>query len=533
MRIARCGAILMALGLIGQAPTLRAAVWLAGVDPVVRSHWTAAGDSDFNAVFDAGAPWDRAARTVSVFKVSSQYLLNGSDEELRRMITALNQRGIPLAFEALMIPRRAACGQVEGYSNPGAIARAAQRVKRLGGTLAYAAMDEPLWFGHFDKSPAACQSSIDSVAEGVAENAKALRAIFPDVQIGDIEPFQGPGVDTLKPADIMTFAEAYRRATGTPLVFVHADLNWARHADAELKALKADLHGAGIRFGVIFDGDPNDPTDLAWTSHAEARFEDVEQQAAEKPDDAILQTWMVHPAHMLPESQPGTMTNLVLRYAREASRLSMGRDGDAVVGRLTTASAAPIGGAVIRLSIEDGRSATPVTHRTLQGVVPAGATAALVAVRVNTESQGIGGGEIALGRAQYREAGGLAIEREPLGPNDPGRPLAIARGQPLARAGPPFAVTPGRPYALDIPMGATAGLDAAGYVALIFRGVDGRELKRMEVPLTPSRRPLAEAHTDAEGRFRLATVPPSSNDLIVGAAYEGDERWRGCAATTH
>jgi hypothetical protein len=529
----RCAAALVALALIGQSPTVHAAVWLAGVDPFVRARMPGAGDGDFNALFEPDAPWKRAARTVSVFKVSTQYLLNGSDDELRRMIAGLSQRGIALAFEALMIPRHGACGHVEGYSDPGTIAQAAQRVKRLGGVLAYAAMDEPLWFGHFDQSPAACRSSIDAVAAGVAENVRALRAVFPAVQVGDIEPFQGAAARTLQPADVMAFAEAYRRATGTPLVFFHADLDWAHHADTELTALKSSLSGSAIRFGVIFDGDADDPTDIAWTRHAEARFEDIEQVAAEKPDDAILQTWMIRPSHMLPESAPGTMTNLVLLYAREASRLSLAREGDAVVGRLTTASATPIGATAIRLSIEDGRSARIVTRRTLDGVVPSGAAKALVGVRVNTESAGVARGEIALGDAQYREAGGPAVERDPLGANDPGRPLAIAMGQPLSRGGPPFAVTPGQPFTLEVPMGATAGLDAAGYVALIFLGADGREIKRVEIPLTSSRRPLEEARTDAQGRFRLTAVPPPSNDLVIVAAYGGDEQRRGAAATTN
>jgi hypothetical protein len=227
------------------------------------------------------------------------------------------------------------------------------------------------------------------------------------------------------------------------------------------------------------------------------------------------------------------MTNLVLRYAREPTRLDLLRTGVALVGRLATASGRPVGDAPISLWACDGGSARTISNRRLEGLVPSGAAKALVAVRVNTESDGVAAGKIALGPALYREAGGPAVERDPLEADNATRPLPIALGQPVSRGGPPFAVTAGRPFVLEVPMGATAGLEDAGYVALIFLGVDGREMKRLEIPLTPSRRTLGQTRTDARGRFRFATVPARSEGLIVGADYTGDDQLRGGAATTN
>lgn len=80
-----------------------------------------------------------------MFKTTTQYLTNAPETELRRMIRDLRRRHIALGFEALMLPQAGKCGSgVEGNYDPGAIAEAAAQVKRAGGELQYAAMDDPL-----------------------------------------------------------------------------------------------------------------------------------------------------------------------------------------------------------------------------------------------------------------------------------------------------------------------------------------------------------------------------------------------------
>jgi hypothetical protein len=87
-----------------------------------------------------------------------------------------------------MLPQVAA-GGVEGYFAPGQMAALAAKLKRAGGTLEYIAMDEPLWFGHYYNEKNACHSSIDNVVARVAANWREYQKVFPNVIIGDIEPF--------------------------------------------------------------------------------------------------------------------------------------------------------------------------------------------------------------------------------------------------------------------------------------------------------------------------------------------------------
>lgn len=82
------------------------------------------------------------------------------------------------------------------------------------------------------------------------------------------------------------------------------------------------MKAEGIPFGVIYDGGGTgrEENDQLWTEEAIQRFRAVESNPALVPDHAVLETWARWPQHMLPETKPGTMTNLVSQYVRRAGR---------------------------------------------------------------------------------------------------------------------------------------------------------------------------------------------------------------------
>ena len=94
-------------------------------------------------------------------------------------------------------------------------------------------------------------------------------------------------------------------AAGEPLAFLHSDVVWSGAWRLPLALLAPRLQAAGIKRGVIYNGDPDDQSDLAWTSHAEQRFSTIEADRAISPAHAILQTWMPHPSHMLTGNPAG------------------------------------------------------------------------------------------------------------------------------------------------------------------------------------------------------------------------------------
>jgi hypothetical protein len=345
------------------SPVGAADIWLAGIDPFIRHVMAPESSSDYPDLFHEHAPWPQAAKEVAVFKTTTQNLTNAPEAELRRMIQDLRRRHIALGFEALMLPQGDKCGSgVEGYSYPGAIAEAAGRVKRLGGILRYAAMDDPLWFAHQANGPNTCHSSIEEAARQIAVNVRALRGIFPAIRIGDIEPVANPGAPPDWIDEILQFAAAYRAASGSPLDFVHADVSWGGGWSTALPMLARRLHADGVRFGIIYNGDEQDDQDIAWTTHAEQRFTEVEGELGLEPDTAVLQTWMRYPQRMLPESTAGTMTNLVIRYSRPISHITLQRSAGHLTGTLTGADGKPVGAARIAVSAAGIPLATITTN---------------------------------------------------------------------------------------------------------------------------------------------------------------------------
>jgi hypothetical protein len=54
---------------------------------------------------------------------------------------------------------------------------------------------------------------------------------------------------------------------------------------------------------------------VEWTRSAEQRFIDIESHLKVIPDLAVIQIWKPQPDNMMLDTQPGTLTNLVFRYA--------------------------------------------------------------------------------------------------------------------------------------------------------------------------------------------------------------------------
>jgi hypothetical protein len=173
-------------------------IWLGGVDPIVRASMDPNSTSDFMDLFDPKAQWSKAALRVKVFQTSTQFFSGARvgdverkapDQMLTRMFEDLKRRNMALGVEALMLSGDGQCGVgVEGYSAPRQMLAIAIRIKTLGGTLSYVAMDGPLMGGHFYSGPRACHSSVEMIATEVAEKVKQMRTVFPDLKVGDIEP---------------------------------------------------------------------------------------------------------------------------------------------------------------------------------------------------------------------------------------------------------------------------------------------------------------------------------------------------------
>ncbi len=496
--------------------------------------------SDYFEAFSPDAPWPRSASRVNVSEIAVPLALYGPEQQVRRVIEDLQRRHISLALEISALTRKGDCGQkVEGYGPPGAVVSAVERIRQLGGDLKYIAMDGPLWSGHVFSGVNSCHTPVSAIALDVAANVRAIKRVFPAVQIGDIEP-----AGRADPPDwvdqILQWTKAYQDAAGEPLAFLHFDVVWAGPWRQQLATLVPRLRAAGIKVGVIYNGDPDDQSDLAWTSHAEQRFSTIEADPTITPDHAILQTWMLHPSHMLPETQPGTLTWLVNRYLASETRLVLSRTGNRLQGGLTDTAGHPLPAVQVTLSAQAlGEPGAPVLH-TRSGQVPPKAAMAILALRINAECSCSGSADIALRPLRYRDdRTGQIVERAFAPTSARANPSASARfqavpGQPISQNAPKFPVTPDSVYTIQVPMSTTLSSAGSGYVALVFLDAQGKEIERLRLPFEPVERPIGTLTTDAQGRFALSPDDATLRASIsFRAEFVGDARHRLASATVH
>ena len=513
-------------------PLPRAEIWFNGIAPIYARPADPSTGADFQDLFRLDAPWAEAASKVRVFKVSADLLSRGPDDLLAALIADLKRRRIALALEGLMLTANltpGGCGRgIEGYTGPDHMVRIAERIKRLGGRLDYVAMDEPLWYGHHFAGPNACRLSMPALAAEIAQKIAAMRRVFPDLRVGDIEPVGSPRVagwvDTL-----MRWAREYEVATGEKMAFLHADVQWHGPWKSDLKDLAQRLRGAGISFGIIYNGDVSDPPDQ-WIRRTEDRFVSVESWMGLIPDHAIFQIWgsRLRPPN-LPDGQPGTFTNLVRRYAAAPSAISLLRENGRVTGRLAGSDGQPIQGVDVALTARDEGSARVMSVRQVKGRVPDLAARAVVGLRINTECNCTGPADLALGPIRYRQDGNQT-ESGLSWPNrrqSEVRAILARPGQAIADNTQPFPVTPGAQFALEVPMRVAPESEGSGYLAVIFQDLTGKEIRRQKLSFQPGRVRIGAAVTNADGRYSVQIPNPEdagAADFV--ARFEGNLRHR-------
>lgn len=300
-------------GLLNQA--CAADYWLGGEDPVVQKDKHKDNPADYMDLFKPDAPWPNAAAGLKVFQISTQLALRGTDEQLKTVIESLKARHIGLSIELGVLTHSDRCGgSTEGYAAPLAVEAVAKRISKLGGTLDYISMDEPVTWGHAKvgrnaKGIAFCNDQVSDLADQVAPKIAILQRYFPNIQIGEVD-----GVNSRHPMlarAILEYTDHLEKKLHLKVAFVHADIAWDSDWRPQFRELVSGLRARGIRVGVICDGDTNSTTDEAWTTVALQRCTDVARDPKMRPDDYVVQTWLPRPTKMLPETTSGTLTNLL------------------------------------------------------------------------------------------------------------------------------------------------------------------------------------------------------------------------------
>jgi hypothetical protein len=200
-------------------------------------------------------------------------------------------------------------GGVEGYYATHMVANIAAKLKRTGAEPSYIAMDEPLYFGHYYNGKNACHSSIDNVAERVAKNLHEYQKVFPNVIIGDGEPFPAITDQPNWKDDYKHWIEAFRAKVGKELAFTNVDINWGvKNWPSSVQTFDYFAKDAGMPIGIIYNAPPPSAstTNQGWLDGAVHNFTYIENTLHIVPDWAVFASWDKYPGHALTdENGPG------------------------------------------------------------------------------------------------------------------------------------------------------------------------------------------------------------------------------------
>ena len=259
-----------------------------------------------------------------MFKLYGEWVDFATPAQLKAAVDGIAERGMVLAVEAGPLDAPPTCGQdVEGFAGSDSGRRLAQRIRAAGGTLQVIALDEPWYFGHVYSGPNACNLSVEEVARGVADFVAAVRAEFPWVIVGDIEPTPQP----VSVSGLTEWMDAYASAVGEPMAFLHLDLDWSQTNWSDLALAVESAGGAkGIPVGIIYTGGAA-PANEQWIRLAGQRVLDHEDRDGGRPDHVIFQSWNDHPDFVLPETGEYTFTSFVNQYFDDRASLGLGGPG--------------------------------------------------------------------------------------------------------------------------------------------------------------------------------------------------------------
>ena len=514
-------AVLSGIGAVAAGPSARATdIWMLSGPHIEKpfpctdkcSGWEGVR-RDAGDMWKPDAPWEKVAHAVSVIQLPPPNVANARESDLKQALDDINRRHIALALEASLLLRTDQCkSNTEAYSDPGATEFLLNKIKRNGGDLKYIIMDEPYYYGHRYSGPTACHEQPEALAKRIAEMTMVARRVFPGLKVGTVEV-----VDQSRPwvDDLLAWADTYKRTTGEPLAFFHADVSWSEPAMRNLKPLEEGMRERHIPFGVIYNADAESSfgSDATFVDSTRRHIGEVGPVFGVHPDHAIFQTWVKLPTRMLPETQPGTFTNLVLQYLQPSPALHLIRAGGDLTGRLTDAEGRPVASAQLFGEAVDvfGRMA-PIERQTA-GKVPAEAASALVEIRANADGACAcaGDGIAAVGVMHYAEAGtGRRQDTRPFakpGNAGPVRQIKVSKNLTDAPNLKQFPVTPGADYTFDAPISASVNAELAGFVSIAFMDAANKPISASMLWFRPSVRRLGVPTTDGDGRFRIA-IPP-------------------------
>ena len=293
------------------APAIHPEIWISPTENL-RQH-----GSDFREFFLHPEQWHQAAATVSRLSVTVRYLLTTPPEVVVHELKVLHSLGIPLDVSVPALPvDKHVCGNgIEGTVWPGEPTSYSRKIKALGVDVYSFSLDLPLTSGYREKRAQSCHLSIRETAERTARATADILAVYPNAKFVDVE------VPTGIPASewsttLKEWVDDYRHNSGRNFDGFMMDAWWQsdwRSAALETVRVLRPLH-IPVGIGINASGLDHAPAS-EWIQAAKANACAV--RTARIPVDFVgISNWQNMGVHGLPESDPATLTGLVVWMAR-------------------------------------------------------------------------------------------------------------------------------------------------------------------------------------------------------------------------
>jgi hypothetical protein len=269
-------------------------------------------------LFVPGASWTSVQARTHVLKLYMSDL-DTDPSNLASIAATLNQAHIAVAIESGGLR----AGDCSGASVGNVDSDFIQRLVRAGGAISFIALDEPFANSIASGAEPNCGYTVAQAAAELATEIHIMRAAFPGVEIGLIEPVPWYSVGSYPSNSVTAFgdlpqvldtflsvlAQAHER-----IDFFHADAPYdydqaLPNGWQKVVALEQVVRDHGLRFGLIYNseagGTAGDEPFYDQTLAALRAY----QAAGGNPDDLIMQSWYQYPSAMVPEDQANTFTN--------------------------------------------------------------------------------------------------------------------------------------------------------------------------------------------------------------------------------
>lgn len=270
-------------------------------------------------LFEHPEQWEKTRASIDVIGYADHMLRKQfTEEELRRWLPQIGKWGLKLGLEV---------GAVKPWGPTGQKAFDAQRAtwdrfQACGGKIGALALDEPLCCtrNHL-KQPD------DYAVEETAQFIALVRQHYPDVQIGDIEPYP-----FLKVPELLTFVDALQARLKALKVrgidFFRVDVDW-NHFNfgngnwADLKKLEQGCRQRKLPFSLIYWAANYPAMKRLGIADDSTWYVGMMQQGYHyrfvhgAPDQVVLESWVGAPLQTVPETGEWTFTRSVLDFVRK------------------------------------------------------------------------------------------------------------------------------------------------------------------------------------------------------------------------